>query len=103
MTVIVHIEHPVRDYDTWKAAFDSDPIGRKRMGVRSYRICRLEDDPLQVTIDLEFVDLGSARTFRTALDRMWASPSAQAALGGAPSARIEEVTESVLVEQGSQH
>jgi hypothetical protein len=25
---ILRIEHPVSDYDAWKAAFDSDPIGR---------------------------------------------------------------------------
>jgi hypothetical protein len=97
MTVIVHVEHPVRDYDAWKRAFDRDPIGRQRMGVRGYRIARGVDDPRQVVIDLEFADLGSARTFRTALDRLWASPGAQAALDGAPIARIEEVTESVLV------
>ena len=29
---ILRIEHPVPDYDAWKAAFDSDPIGRERSG-----------------------------------------------------------------------
>jgi hypothetical protein len=37
---ILRIEHPVPDYDTWKASFDSDPIGRERSGVRRYRILR---------------------------------------------------------------
>ena len=54
MSVIVHIEHPVHDYARWKAAFDSDPIGRQRGGVRRYRISRAVDDPLLVIIDLEF-------------------------------------------------
>jgi hypothetical protein len=34
---ILRIEHPVPDYDSWKAAFDSDPVGRERSAVRRYR------------------------------------------------------------------
>jgi hypothetical protein len=51
---ILWIEHPVSDYDAWKAAFDSDPIGRECSGVRRYRILRATDDPNYVMIDLEF-------------------------------------------------
>ncbi len=42
---ILRIEHPVPDYDAWKEAFDSDPIGREPSGVRRYRILRPNDDP----------------------------------------------------------
>jgi hypothetical protein len=35
---ILQIEHPVPNFEGWKAAFDSDPIGRERSGVRRYRI-----------------------------------------------------------------
>ena len=97
MSVIVHIEHPVHDYARWKAAFDSDPIGRQRGGVRRYRISRAVDDPLLVIIDLEFEDLPTAQTFRQALDRMWQTPQAQTPLANVPTARIEEVTESATV------
>jgi hypothetical protein len=45
---ILRIEHPVADYDAWKEAFDSDPIGRERSGVRRYRILRTTDDPSHV-------------------------------------------------------
>gem|GEM_PF-3530213 len=31
---ILRIEHPVPNYTGWKQAFDSDPIGRKKMRVR---------------------------------------------------------------------
>lgn len=41
----LQIEHPVRDFDAWKAALDSDPVGRERGGVRRYRILRPTDDP----------------------------------------------------------
>ena len=51
---ILRIEHPLPNYDAWKAAFDSDPIGRERSGVRRYRILRATDDPNYVMIDLEF-------------------------------------------------
>jgi hypothetical protein len=97
VSVIVHIEHPVHDYARWKAAFDSDPIGRQRGGVRRYRISRAVDDPLLVIIDLEFDDIPTAQTFRQALDRMWQTPQAQAALASGPTARIEEVAEAVIV------
>src|SRR5438034_94602 len=35
---IVQIEHPVTDFAAWKEAFDGDPLGREKSGVRSYRI-----------------------------------------------------------------
>jgi hypothetical protein len=37
---ILRIEHPVPNFDTWKTAFDSDPIGRKQSGMHRYRILR---------------------------------------------------------------
>jgi hypothetical protein len=36
---ILRIEHPVPNYNAWKAAFDSDPIDREGSGVRRYRSC----------------------------------------------------------------
>jgi hypothetical protein len=51
---VLRIEHPVPDYDRWKAAFDSDPADRERSGVRRYRILRTTDDPNYVMIDLKF-------------------------------------------------
>src|SRR6266540_462043 len=51
---ILRIEHPVAEYHTWKEAFDRDPVGREKSGVRRYRILRPIDDPNYVMIDLEF-------------------------------------------------
>jgi hypothetical protein len=41
----LHIEHAIRDFDTWKKAFESDPAGRERSGVRCYQVSRPIDDP----------------------------------------------------------
>jgi hypothetical protein len=68
---ILRVEHPVRDFDAWKAAFDGDPIGRENVGVRRYRIFRPDDDPHYVLLDLEFDTAGEAEAFRKALERLW--------------------------------
>jgi hypothetical protein len=41
--VSILIEHGARDYEAWKQAFDSDPVGREAGGVRRYRIMRPSD------------------------------------------------------------
>ncbi len=69
---ILRIEHPVSDYDAWKAAFDSDPLGRDRSGVRRYRILRATDDPNYVMIDLEFDDASEAEAMHAALRELGA-------------------------------
>ncbi len=66
---ILPIEHPVPNFDAWKEAFDNDPIGRERSGVRCYRILRAIDDPNYIMIDLEF---GSASgDVHAALSELW--------------------------------
>ena len=47
---ILQIEHGVRDFDAWKQAFDSDPVGREQGGVRRYRVLRRTDDPNYVIV-----------------------------------------------------
>jgi hypothetical protein len=64
---ILHIEHRVPDYDAWKAAFDSDPIGRERSGVRRYRVMRATDDQSHIMLDLEFDSLDDAEAVKAAL------------------------------------
>ena len=70
MTVL-HIEHPVSDYETWKRAFDADPVGRERSGVRRYRILRDKDDPNDVTIDLEFDTAEEAEALLASMQVAW--------------------------------
>jgi hypothetical protein len=47
---ILQNEHKVAKFDGWKKAFDSDPVNRKKSGVRRYRIFRLANDPEKILI-----------------------------------------------------
>lgn len=91
---VVQLEHPVSDFQTWKAAFDRDPVDRKASGVRAYRIYRPTDDRNYVAVDLEFGSLSEAEAFTVALQELWRSPLAAPALGGTPRVRIVDTVES---------
>lgn len=90
---ILQIEHGVRDFDAWKKAFDGDPVGRKRGGVRRYRISRPKDDPNRAIIDLEFDTSDEAEAFLGKLREMWSQVGDDLGLGS-PQGRILEVVES---------
>ncbi len=68
---ILQIEHKVPNYDGWKKAFDSDPIDRKKSGVKRHCVYRPTDDPNYVVIDLEFDNLDSAQIALGALKNLW--------------------------------
>lgn len=87
---VLRIEHSVPDYDAWKEAFDGDPIGRERSGVRRYRILRAADDPNYVMIDLEFDGANEAETVHAALRELWGRVDVMRS----PQARIGEAVES---------
>ena len=90
---ILHIEHHVADFDTWKRkAFDADPLGRAAAGVRSHRISRGVADPNYVVIELEFASLLAAEAMHGALRKLWQNPLAQI---GSPTARIIETVEAI--------
>ncbi len=69
--VILQIEHKVANFDGWKKIFESDPVNRKKSGVRHYRIFRPIDDPNYVIIDLEFDSLKEAEDTLAALRNLW--------------------------------
>ena len=91
---ILHIEHPIHDFDIWKKAFESDPAGREKGGVRRYQVLRPIDDPNYVIIDLDFDSARAAVAFLAAMREVWRSPIAASALTGSPQARFVEVVES---------
>ena len=90
---VVHIEHPVLDYDRWKAAFDGDPAGRAGAGVRRYRVLRSADDPSLVTIDLDFDTEDEARAMLVSLQALWGH--VDGVLISGPQGTVLEVAESV--------
>ena len=89
---MLRIEHPVRDYGEWKAAFDDDPAGRERSGVLRYRVLRPVEDPEYVMIDLEFDREEQAAAMLAALRTIWGR--VEGGIMRDPKARITEVAES---------
>lgn len=88
---ILRIEHPVADFDGWKKAFDSDPVGRERSGVRRYQILRPVDDAQYVMIDLEFDTVGEAEALLSAMRAVWGR--VEGTIMTNPQARIVESVE----------
>lgn len=89
----VRIEHKIHDYESWKMAFDRDPVGRQECGVRRYQIARPVDDPAYIMVDLDFDTVSAAEAFLVKMRQVWQSPQAAPALSGAPQARIVETVE----------
>jgi hypothetical protein len=96
------IEHRIRDFETWKAAFGRDPIGRQQAGVLRYRVCRPPEDAHQVIIDLDFATAEQAQAFLAALRQVWSRAELSPGLARdadsaklAPQARIVEEVDSV--------
>jgi hypothetical protein len=67
----LRIEHKISNYAEWKKAFDSDPINRKKSGVKRYRIYRPGDDEKFVIIDLEFDQPEQAQKTQISLHKMF--------------------------------
>jgi len=90
---VLQIEHPIRDFDTWKAAFDRFSDKRRHSGVRRHEIFQPTDDPNYVVLDLEFES--EAEAYLGWLRReVWSSREASPALAGGPQTRIVTVMES---------
>jgi hypothetical protein len=88
---MLKIEHAVPDFDGWKKAFDSDPIGREKSGVRRYRVLRPIDEPNYAMIDLEFDTLKQAEAVLTAMRGVWGRVHGKVMMN--PQTRIVEVLE----------
>ena len=88
---VLRIEHRVPDFDGWKKAFDGDPVGREKSGVRRYRVLRPIDDPRYVMIDLEFDTAAQAEALLAAMRVIWGRVQGQ--IMTSPQARIVEAVE----------
>lgn len=87
----VRIEHAVPDYAAWKQVFDSDPVGREKVGVRRYQVLRAVDDPNVVMIDLDFDTREEAEAFLATMRAIWLQ--VQGTLIHEPQARVAESVE----------
>ena len=92
---MLRIQHSVPNFESWKRAFESDPMGRKGAGVRRYQVHRAVADPNFVMIDLDFDTVAEAERLLEKLRHLWAGP------GGAvmrnPEAWVVETVESKAV------
>lgn len=88
---ILRVEHAVPDYEGWKRAFDGDPVGREKSGVRRYQVLRAVDDPRYVMIDLEFDTKEQADALLAGLRKVWSRVEGQVMRD--PKVRIAEVAE----------
>ncbi|MEV4157331.1 hypothetical protein AB0J48_30360 [Nocardia salmonicida] len=93
MTVTLHIDNTVHDYDDWKAAFDQYERFRADNGVRRYRVGRVEGTPQRVLIDLDFDDRTTAEAFGTALASVLATPRSRAMVIGHQAWLVDVVEE----------
>ena len=60
---VLQIEHLIRDFDTWKAAFDRFSDKRQQSGVRHHQVLRPTDDPNYAIIELGFDGPSEAESF----------------------------------------
>jgi len=88
---ILRIEHAIPDFDGWKRAFDSDPVGRERSGVRHYTIHRPVADAHYVIIDLAFDTESEADALLAAMRAVWVRVEGTIMMN--PKTRIVEVIE----------
>lgn len=87
----LQIEHGIKDFGMWKAAFDQDPVNRTASGVLAHRISRPVGDPHYVVVELDFDRLDQAEALLANLQqKVWNSPTVAPALKGAPQTRIVE-------------
>lgn len=89
--ITLQIEHEVRDFATWKEAFDSDPLDRSASGVRSFRISRPLDQEDYVMLEMDFDTQEAAVDFLARLQNdTWKTGVTAPTLVGEPSTRIVE-------------
>jgi hypothetical protein len=88
----LQIEHAVKDFETWKAAFDRDPADRSGSGVVTHRIGRPVEDQRYIVVELDFERREQAEAFLAKLrEDVWNSPGVAPALAGSPQARVIEL------------
>lgn len=89
---ILQIEHEVFNFEGWKKVFESDPINRKKAGVRHYNIFQRTDNSNFVVINLEFDNLNEAESTLASLKILWKNVDGKIMIN--PQVRIFKLVES---------
>jgi hypothetical protein len=90
----LHIEHPITDYRTWRAAYDNAAGARREAGVVSERIASPVDDPHYVVVALDFDTKEQAAAFLHFLEaNVWSSSASAPALAGRPRTALLELAD----------
>jgi hypothetical protein len=94
MSALVLVQRPVgrgpfSDFEAWKRAFDSDPVGRAEHGVTRHWIYRSPEADY-VVIGLEFASLEEANAFKTDLDSTLGEVWARMGIDGSAARALEE-------------
>jgi hypothetical protein len=89
--VILQVEHKIKSFETWKKAFDSDPINRKQAGVCRYSVLKPANDPNYIIIDLEFNKLEEAENALAKLRILWGNVDGKIMMD--PQTRILDLVE----------
>ncbi|MBF6227014.1 hypothetical protein IU470_18130 [Nocardia abscessus] len=77
MTTIVHVDDTVRDYETWKPAFDGLERYFAEAGARNCRVARFTHNPNRVLVELDFDTMAEAEAFRDGLRKLIELPRTQ--------------------------
>lgn len=93
--IVLQIEHAVPNFEGWKKAFESDPINRKKAGVRRYRILRPIDNSNYVIVDLEFDNLQQTEEALAALRDLWGKVEGKVMTN--PQTRILDIAEAINI------
>ncbi len=62
------IRHKVRNFATWKPAFDAHASARASAGLGNSRVYRSCDDPKEVVVILDMADVETAKAFAESAD-----------------------------------
>ena len=93
--VILQIEHHVASYETWRKAFDSDPVDRKNSGVKQVKIFHIPEDPNLVVVDVIFESMDNAKATLSSLQKLWGKVGGM--LASVPKTRFLELVDSIEV------
>ena len=93
--VILQIEHHVASYESWRKAFDSDPVDRKNSGVKQVKIFHIPEDPNLVVVDVVFDNLEQAKATLGSLQKLWGKVGSM--ITSVPRIRFLELVDSIEI------